>query len=621
MGLIGGIQKRPWLLLTVIFVAMLAFILGGSLNGNGGGPVEQSNIGTVNGVGLTSAEYQNLVDEEYIKYDSTYRLLYGQTAPAGLRQQLNEQYIGQYLSEQMLQAEYNKLGINVTKEEFNNLIQGKNVDGSIYENFGLFLGPDRKFSQDSLDKNVQNYLQDGRFNFIFSEMIGKQARISKKEKKYMNMISKGLYVTSHEAKKSFEANSNSANFDYVYRSFASVSESEVTITDADLKAYYNKHKSEKKYEQKDKFKFQYAEFPIKPSDEDLYNAKSYLDERVELFKIATNDTSFIITNSDTRNFDFTKIVEYPKEIDSILRNSDSGAVVGPYLSTDGEYYQLSKLISYQAEEGSEEKILKVVTIDSEIRRSKETISEVRNNSLDFVNNLNEVNVSDSVFISTAANTNITIVPSQEVALTQARISGIEKGFNTIKKWAFSNSTKAGDVSDDFVFDRKVIIAHLISKSAEGTPSFEELSENGLEIIKAEVLKEKQAEVLKSKMTGNSLDEIAKNIESTVQKAENITLETPLIPGAPALEPKIVGTAFGMEENAISGVLKGETGMFVLSLKSIITKEAPADLTANKQQELDKLRQNVGGRFGRVMNALREKSNLEDNRDKVNILEN
>ena len=109
MAVIGEIQKRPWLLLVVIFVGMLAFILGDSLSNNGGGAIEQEDIATVNGVGLSSADYQKLVDNEYIKCDSAYRILYRQSAPANLKQQLNETYINQYLSEQMVQSEYDLL--------------------------------------------------------------------------------------------------------------------------------------------------------------------------------------------------------------------------------------------------------------------------------------------------------------------------------------------------------------------------------------------------------------------------------------------------------------------------------------------------------------------------------
>ena len=616
MAVIGEIQKRPWLLLVVIFVGMLAFILGDSLSNNGGGAIEQEDIATVNGVGLSSADYQKLVDNEYIKYDSAYRILYRQSAPANLKQQLNETYINQYLSEQMLQAEYNKLGIKVNKTEFNELIQGKNIDGSVYESFGLFVGPDRKFSQDSLNKNIQNYLQNGSLNFIFNDMVGEQAKTSKKLKKYTTMISNGLYVTSHESKKAFEENSNAASFDYVYRSFQTVPATDLAISNEDLKAYYTKHKSEEKYEEKDKFSIQFAEFPINPSEDDLDFAKEFLEKRVKLFEDAENDTTFIVTNSDTRNFDFLKVVNYPAGIDTLLKSAEPGTVIGPYL--DGDFFKLSKLISYEALEGEETKVLQVATIDSEIRRSKETINSVRDNALDFVNALDNSNVNDSTFVSIATKMNVNIIPKQEVSLAQTSINGFERGINTIKKWAFSTNTKEGDVSDDFVFDKKVVIAHLNSKSEEGTPAFENLSENSLAQIKAEVLKEKQAAYLISKMNGNNLEEIAKNAESTVQKAESVTLGNPTVSASPIPEPTVVGTAFGMAENTVSKTITGETGVFVVSLKSISKTEIPADLTANKQQLLNQLRQNVDNKAAA---ALRKKSNLEDNRNKVNILGN
>ena len=80
---------------------------------------------------------------------------------------------------------------------------------------------------------------------------------------------------------------------------------------------------------------------IEPSKEDLDIAKVYLDDRVEMFKEATNDTSFILNNSDTKNFDFSK-TEFPEGMDSIVNLAQDGDVIGPY--RDGESFKLAKVI-------------------------------------------------------------------------------------------------------------------------------------------------------------------------------------------------------------------------------------------------------------------------------------
>jgi len=261
---------------------MLAFILGDMLTGRGGS-IEQTPVASVNGVEINSFEYQEMVEKEFEKSDRAYQALYKQSAPVSMKQQLTENYMSQYLNQQMFEGEYNKIGLKVTKDQFNDLIQGNKVDGAIYEQFGLFVGPDRKFNEDTMKKYLPVYSQDPGFQYVLGSVVGDQAERTKLQEKYFAMMSKGMYTTSYEAKKSFEANNNSVTFDYVYSPFSSVLDDEVSVTESDFKAYYQKHKNEKKYDQEDKVSFQYVQFPIVPSDEDLDIASDYLKTRIELF--------------------------------------------------------------------------------------------------------------------------------------------------------------------------------------------------------------------------------------------------------------------------------------------------------------------------------------------------
>ena len=148
MAAIGEIRKRSWLLVVVIVIGMLAFILGDMLNGRGGGGTDPV-VATVNGEEITSLDYQKMVEQEFVKTDRAFQGLNGQPAPSSMRQQITETHMSQYLSRQMYQAQYDKLGINLSDEEFNDLLQGNNVDGQLYEPYGFFVGPDRKFNLDS----------------------------------------------------------------------------------------------------------------------------------------------------------------------------------------------------------------------------------------------------------------------------------------------------------------------------------------------------------------------------------------------------------------------------------------------------------------------------------------
>ncbi len=711
MAAIGEIRKRSWLLVVVIVVGMLAFILGDTLS-RGGGAIEQAAIATVNGEEITSLDYQQMVEAEFEKTNRAFQALNGQPAPSSMKQQLTENYLSQYLNQQMFQAEYDKLGIEVTDEEFNDLLQGNNVDGQLYEPYGFFLGPDRKFSRDSLNRLLPAYLQNPGFQFFFENIIGEQAEKSQLQKKYFNMLEKGLYVTSYEAKKSFEANGSTVSFDFVHAPFSSVTMEEAGVTEGEMKAYYEEHKNEKQYKQKDKISFQFVEFEIAPSEDDLFAAREYLEDRVELFKEAKNDTAFVVNNSDTKNTDFGA-GNFPSEIDSIVNNAQNGDVIGPY--RDGDYFKISKVlknsfkkeaevrhillgnreypnqqvqqeradslvkalkrnrrgfedavekfstdlgskekggkyewfdektmvpeftkVSFEEPVGtitqtrtqfgihiievlgrrqSEEKELVVATVDSEIRRSRQTINAVRDKALEFITSFDKNNVSDSAFRSAATKVGLSVTPAEDVLITQKDMPEFGTNFEQVKKWAFSKNTDEGDISDELVFERTVAVAHLLKRSTAGTPSWEDLSQSLKNAIEYEVMNKKKAEILKGRMSGATLEEIAGKVNASVLSAENVTLASSNITSI-GNEPAVVGTAFGMEVNGTSKPVAGNSGVFVVKVKGKNPVATPENFDQQKTAGTSQLRANAKNR---AFEALKELSGMEDNRERVNIM--
>ena len=709
MAAIGEIRKRSWLLVVVIVIGMLAFILGDTFSGRGGS-IEESAVATVNGKEIKSSEYQKMIDAEYNKTDRAYKALYGQPAPSSLRQQLSDNYMSQYLTVAMFQAEYDKLGLSISRDEFNDLVQGQNVDPSLYEQYGLFVGPDRKFSNDSLRKLMPLAMQRPDFPFFIEKVVGEQAEKSKLQQKYLSMINKGLYVTYFEAKKDFEANGNTSNFNYVFAPYASVTSEQVSVSDDEVKAYYNEHKNEKKYEQEDKVSFQYVEMPIQPSVEDLDIARQYLMPRVELFKNADNDTTFINQNSDSKNYDFG-VAKFPSDIDSIVQRAEKGDVIGPY--RDGDFYKISKVLDNSSKKEAEvrhillgddkytdkaaqqrtadsitrllkaggdfgalvaqfstdlgsvpnggkyswfdekqmvaeftevsfkkpinsfsqaktrfgihiievlgrrdSKQLKVATVDSEIIRSKETIALVQDQAIEFIGGLGK-EVSDSSFRSKATSAGLQINPANGILVTQKELPAFGSNFMQMKKWAFSKNTDQGDISDDLVFENKVVVAQLTSKTAAGVVSFDVLPNNIKEDIRFELLNKKRAEYLKGKMAGSSLEEIAKTNSLEVRSASTVTLANPTVEAA-GNEPAVAGSSFGTPLNTVSKPIEGENGVFVINVTSVNTLPAPENLDQQKEAARNQLRSNASDR---AYNALKKASNMEDNRDKVNVLGN
>lgn len=712
MALIGEIRKRQWLLLVVIFGALLAFVLSDAFR-NSGGSVQERSISNVFGESLTSTEYDQLVKQEIAKYERVYNNVYGQPLPAEVRKQLEDGYLNQYLAERLYQTQYDAIGLKVTKDEFNDILQGTHIDPTLYEQNRLFVDANGRFSEDSMRKLLPVFLQQSPdFSFFLNEVLGDQAEKQRLSKKYNTLITKGLYTTKQEAKKNYLEQNNKVTFNYVFQAYSAIPDSAVEVTEADIKAYYNEHKDEKKYEGKDAISFQYVEFAIEPSEEDKADAKSYLDSNMaKRFKDAKNDSAFVYSNSDSKDLDFSfkKSSDFPDGLDSLLQNADTGDVIGPYY--DGEYYKMSKVrdiqtqteakvrhiligkdkygedvtklkakadsiirviraqnnfdamvtefstdyasvpnggvyewfdeyqmvpefteVSFKRPIGTlttatttygvhvievldrrEGKMLSVATVDVEVRPSKPTIDKAIDKAIDFRNLFDKENMADTAFLNKARANGFFARPVEEVLLSQKTIPGFDNNIVQVKRWGFN--AKIGDLSDFMTFDKKVIIAHLKNKSEKGVPSFESVKEE----MGYEVIKEKKAALYKGKMQGASLQDIATAIGGTVQTASNISFGQNSVPGV-GNEPKMIGTAFGTAANAVSPVVAGDNGVFVLSPTTFVDATIPEGYTFDNEQKsaMMGLRSSAENR---VYQALSKAADLEDKRDQVNIIEN
>jgi hypothetical protein len=186
----------------------------------------------------------------------------------------------------------------------------------------------------------------------------------------------------------------------------------------------------------------------------------------------------------------------------------------------------------------------------------------------------------------------------------------------VKKWAFSKFTKEGDLSDDLVFEKSVAISHLKNRTESGISSYEDLSETTKSDIRYAVLNEKKAAYLKNKMQGTSLQEIATASGVTVLSAENVTMNATNVAGIN--EPAVVGTAFGVAPNTVSKAIEGVTGVYVINVKTLNEVPLPENFDQQKLSGKAQLRANI---TDRAYQALKEATDMKDDRDKVNVLGN
>lgn len=173
--------------------------------------------------------------------------------------------------------------------------------------------------------------------------------------------------------------------------------------------------------------------------------------------------------------------------------------------------------------------------------------------------------------------------------------------------AFGEKNEAGQVNLTPLKDEdRYIIAMLSMKREKGEPSFE-----AAEVaMRRELMNDKKANILKSKMTGKSVEEIASKNNIQVQKAD-ITFANPSIMGG-GYDPEIVGSLFskGIKDGTTTLPLKGRNAVYVVRVDKTISEPATTSYETEIQSMLGQAKSSIQND---AINSLREKSNIVDNR--------
>ncbi|WP_299434682.1 peptidylprolyl isomerase [uncultured Aquimarina sp.] len=247
---------------------------------------------------------------------------------------------------------------------------------------------------------------------------------------------------------------------------------------------------------------------------------------------------------------------------------------------------------------NEQKAIKVGTIAREIEASEKTINAIFTETTKF-----QIATKDADFAEKAKENEYTIRPVNKISELAENVPGLGSQ-RTLVQWAFKEETKVGDVKRFDVTDGYAVV-QLTAKASKGVQKVADASAS----VKPILIKEKKAEILKKKVSGSTLADIAKNQSQTVKTASALSMKTPTISGA-GTEPKVVGAAFALEIGEISGPIVGSNGVYVVE----VTKKTPAsglDTYMSYASQESKTQANAVN--SKVFNALKEAAEIEDKR--------
>lgn len=324
----------------LVAVSMAAFILGSDFLGNGAQSYlgNDNSVGEIAGTTISMEEYQAAIQETENNYAMNLNRRPTDQEMPTIRQQAWDLLIARLA----INPEFEKVGVKVHSEEEWDMIQGKNVEEGLKNAFRDSLG---RFDRARLIQQLQVFNsfpagspQRAQWDIYRSNLAPARARL-----KYEALLLKSNYITDAEAERNYHEQSDVAEVKYLYIPFYAISDSLIKVTDADIKAYFDKNKE--KYKTSETKSISYVMFPVKASAEDSASIKNALTTVAENFKNTKEDSVFAVTNNTNPNvsgWNKYNASNIPTGLQEKLNEITPGTVVGPFL--ENGFYKVVKLI-------------------------------------------------------------------------------------------------------------------------------------------------------------------------------------------------------------------------------------------------------------------------------------
>ncbi|MFL2592066.1 MAG: peptidylprolyl isomerase [Flavobacteriaceae bacterium] len=338
MAALGSLRRNSFVLISVIGMALFAFVIAGVFDGSGF--QSQDPIGEVNGEKISITDFRNQVD--FLKKSYNFSDL----------QALNTSW-DQVTRKEIFRQRIDQLGLGSGKAHLDDFLTNNpnfNSDERFLDDAGIFdIDKFTDFVLNLKDFNPQGYSQWTLQEKEFKNQID--------QNNYLNLLKSGINSSNYEGELEFLKSNLTANILYVKIPYSSIPDSLVTISNSEIKAYINKNSDD--FEQKPTRDFEYVVFEELPSYKDERDLRdklnSFLNDREE-FNPVSNLNEFVMGFKSTNDFDFYIDENSDVAFDSLFRpkgffssdhaqmifNLNNDQIYGPY--KDNGFMKISRML-------------------------------------------------------------------------------------------------------------------------------------------------------------------------------------------------------------------------------------------------------------------------------------
>ncbi len=335
MAILGRLQKSSSLVVTMVGLALFAFVIMGLLkNSRSLFRPSTEYVAKVNGEKIPTIEFKKRMESMQKQYGPNY--------PATT---IMKQVWDQMIKEKLLESELKKIGASVPSDRIFERIKNDPQIQRMFTNEQGVFDENRLIDyieqlKESKDVNPQDYEVWQNFE--------KNIKNIEAQRIFANLVQSAITPTIKEGQWAYHKENDRVSFDYVMVPYAKIPDSTVQISDSDIKQYLKEHAD--LYQTEEGRDIAYVKYEFRPSKSDFEEVKQEVNKLLQdqvVYNETTGKTDTIpgfIHTSEVEEFlkqhsDELKPIRWytskdiPRNIDTLL-HLNKGQIYGPVLMRD-----------------------------------------------------------------------------------------------------------------------------------------------------------------------------------------------------------------------------------------------------------------------------------------------
>ena len=384
MGVMNSIRERAGGVmigvLVVAFGGLWALQDSGAFDAVGRGR-DGRTIGTVDGETIGSELFSRALQQQLDVYQQQ-----GIPVSASLQRQIEDQVFEDLVNNALVEREMDRLGVEVTDDEVFQLITGPTPDPLIAQIF-----PN---GQGGVDRAaLQQVVEDPQYALQL-QAIEEQVRRNRRNTKLAALIGASARVSEAEVEEEFVRLNRRAAADLIALRYAAVPDSDVEVTDSDLRAYYRDHSDD--YERPATYTVEYVGFNKAPTAADSARATDELQGFATNFRTAPDPVAFARRNSfgSAVEAEYANAGDLPTALaTAVFENPTEGRVVGPVVA--GDQAILARITGVRESDNEAVKARHILFPAGQEARARQVQQQIQSGELSFAEAARRFSVDES----------------------------------------------------------------------------------------------------------------------------------------------------------------------------------------------------------------------------------